>query len=417
MKKLSDYKEDVYKCTRCGLCQSVCPVFEQTGLEGAVSRGKFTLLNGIINKDIKFTKKVSSYLDLCLNCNACSDFCPSEIKIEEILTAAKNEAFKKGFANPIKRLIVMAFNSSFLLKLAKFGLFLYKKTGVIRIAEAFSGFLGNLGLKIKLLNRWSKVNIEYKKMPQKTNNTLNVVYFAGCINTYVNSSVINAVKMVFDVNGIGYQAPDFECCGIPARSAGDVDSFVELAKKNLDKIPDNIDYLVTDCASCGSVWEIYAEILEGEYQQKALKIAEKAINLNVLLAKIDLFLPDYDGEKQKVTYHDPCHLIRFQKVKEEPRVLLKNLPNVDFVEMQNADKCCGASGNFFICKEKISKEISKQKACNIIDTEAQMVSTSCPSCNIGLIQGLLEFDKDLPVYQPVELIADLYLRAGLDNEQ
>jgi glycolate oxidase iron-sulfur subunit len=413
MKKLSDYNEDIYKCTKCGLCQSVCPVFEQTGLEGAVSRGKFTLLNGVISKDIEFTKKVSSYLDLCLNCNACSDFCPSGIETEEILTVAKHEAFKKGFTNPVKKMIILAFNSKKFLVLVKYLLILYRKTGVVRLADTFAGILGKYGLKIKLLNRWIKINTDYKKLPQKKNNVINIVYFPGCINTYINPSVTNAIKMVCEVNGINYQIPDFECCGIPARNAGDFDSFVELAKKNLDKIPDNIDFMVTDCASCGTVWYMYAQILEGKYQEKALKISQNSLNINTLLAKIDLYIPEYTGEKVKVTYHDPCHLVRFQKVVDEPRKILNMLPNVDFVEMKNADKCCGASGNFFICQEKISQDISKQKASNIIATEAQIASTSCPSCNIGIIQGLQGLGKDLPVYQPVELLADLYLKTKI----
>ncbi|MFA6990274.1 MAG: (Fe-S)-binding protein [Candidatus Gastranaerophilaceae bacterium] len=415
MKKLNDYAEDVYKCTKCGLCQSVCPVFEQTGLEAAVSRGKFTLLNGIITKDIEFTKKVSSYLDLCLSCDVCSDFCPSGIEAEEILTAAKHEAFKKGFVNPVKKLIIYLFNSNFFLNLIKYSLILYRITGVIKFTELFSGILGKLGLKIKLLNRCLKINVNYKKFASKTTNELNVVYFPGCINNYINPSVENAVKMVFDVNGINYQIPDFECCGIPARNAGDLESFIKHARKNLDKIPDNIDYVITDCASCGSVWYMYAQVLEDKYRQKAFEIAQKTMNINTLLTKIDLFIPDYTNEKQVVTYHDPCHLVRFQKVKEEPRKILNKLPDVDFIEMQDSDKCCGASGNFFICMEKISKEISKQKACNILATNAQIVSTSCPSCNIGIIQGLLELNKDLPIFQPVELLANLYLKTMLNK--
>ena len=411
MKDLKDYSEDIYKCTKCGLCQSVCPVFEQTGLEAAVSRGKFTLLNGIANKDIEFTPKVSSYLDLCLNCNACTDFCPSGIEAEEILTTAKCEAFKKGFVSPVKRLIILFFNSKIFLHLIKWLLILYRMTGMIAITESLAKRSDKFGKKIKLLNKWIKVDINYNKLGRKTLNELNIVYFPGCINTYINPSVKNAVRTVFDVNGISYKIPDFDCCGIPARSAGDLESFLKLARKNLDKIPDNIDYLVTDCASCGSVWYMYAEVLEGRYKQKAFQVAEKTLNINTLLNKIDLFIPEYEGDKQIVTYHDPCHLARFQKVKEEPRKILEKLPTVDFVEMKESDKCCGAAGNFFICMEKISKEISKKKACNILKTHAQIVSTSCPSCNIGIIQGLLELDKDLPVLQPVELLAQLYLKS------
>ena len=89
MKNLKDYEDEIYKCSRCGLCQSVCPVYKATLNECAVSRGKFNILNGIIKGELKLNSTVKKYLDLCTGCNACHDFCPSKIDVKEIFTAAK----------------------------------------------------------------------------------------------------------------------------------------------------------------------------------------------------------------------------------------------------------------------------------------------------------------------------------------
>jgi len=412
MKSIKDYSEEIYKCTKCGLCQCACPVFEETGLECAVSRGKFSLLNGINRGDLEFTQNVSRYLDMCLSCNACSEFCPSDIDAEEILTVAKYEGFKRNHAGLIKRIINSCFNSNHLMKALSLLIRLYRRLNLPFATELIALNIGKYGKLVRLFNSLIKVNIEYVQIkPFKEKSKLKIMYFPGCINNFINPSVKNAVKMVFEANGFDLIIPDFSCCGIPARSMGDLESFKAHAVRNLDKIDDDIDYLMTDCASCGAVWKLYSNILENDYKEKADRIASKAANINELLLKLDIFIPVNTSENSiKVTYHDPCHLKRFSGVYNEPREILSKIPGVEFVEMNDSDKCCGAAGTFCIFQSKISKAISEKKAENIINSGAKVVSTSCPSCKIGLEQGLLEKDTFIPVLQPVELLAALYAK-------
>ncbi len=63
----------------------------------------------------------------------------------------------------------------------------------------------------------------------------------------------------------------------------------------------------------------------------------------------------------RVTYHDPCHLLRTQGVKEEPRSLLKRIPDLEFVEMAGADVCCGGGGAFQFEHPDVAAEIRKGK--------------------------------------------------------
>ena len=416
-KSLNNYAEDVYKCTKCGLCQSVCPVYKATGLETAVSRGKFTLLNGIINGKLKFNKKVAKNLELCLGCKACYDFCPSGISAEEIISAARHESAKVNGIGFIKGFILANFNSNFKLGLLKVVLDAYRF--IFSLFEDFipknlAGIFKKPKLIINFLNLFNsqlKEHIKYKKLkPLKQLSSLNIIYFPGCINNYVNSSVKNAVLMVLEKNGFKVNIPkNFTCCGIAARSAGDYKSFSELAENNLNQIPDNVDYIITDCASCGSVWEFYPDFVRQELVNKARLLTEKTININKFLAEREIYIPENAEINKKITYHDPCHLKRFQKVFEEPRKILKKIQGIDFREMKDSDVCCGAAGTFCISQPEISKAISSQKAQNIINTEADIVCTSCAGCKIGLSQGLTEKNSTIPIYHPVELLAELYL--------
>lgn len=410
-KSLKDYAEDVYKCSKCGLCQSVCPVYKATGLETTVSRGKFTLLNGIINGKLKFNKKISKNLELCLGCNACYDFCPSGISAEEIIVTARHESLKISGMGFIKRFILANFKSNFKLGRLKIGLNIYKALGLVKTADFISKFIGKSGKYITLFNSQLKEHIKYKKLkPAKPQSELNIVYFPGCINNYVNSSIKNAVLIVLEKNGFKINIPEnFTCCGIAARSAGDFKSFSELAENNLSRIPDNVDYIITDCASCGSVWEFYPDFVQEKFKNKAKIISEKTININKFLAEREIYIPENIRINKKVTYHDPCHLKRFQNVFNEPREILKQIQGVDFQEMGDADVCCGLAGTFCISQPEISKAISSEKAQNILDTQADIVCTSCAGCKIGLSRGLIEKNSTIPIYHPVELLAELYL--------
>ena len=71
--------------------------------------------------------------------------------------------------------------------------------------------------------------------------------------------------------------------------------------------------------------------------------------------------------------------------------------------MQDSDRCCGAAGSFCITHQAISEQISSKKAYNIVSTGADVVVTSCPSCKVGLTQGLLRINKNLPVLHIAEL--------------
>jgi glycolate oxidase iron-sulfur subunit len=130
MKKLEDYSEDIYKCTKCGFCQAICPIYRETRLETAVSRGKFTLLNGILLGKVGFTPKIGKYLDMCLGCKACYDFCPAGINAEEIILAARAKYSSIHGVGWLKRMLIWLFKSNLRLKLFGAALNIYKKTGL-----------------------------------------------------------------------------------------------------------------------------------------------------------------------------------------------------------------------------------------------------------------------------------------------
>jgi glycolate oxidase iron-sulfur subunit len=105
----------------------------------------------------------------------------------------------------------------------------------------------------------------------------------------------------------------------------------------------------------------------------------------------------------RVTYHDPCHLLRGQRVKEEPRNLLKRIPGMEFVEMAGADVCCGGGGAFQMEHPDVALGITKNKIQAIVQSRASFVATGCPGCRLQ-IHGNLVCER-IQVVHPVELLA------------
>ena len=395
--KLDEFKEEIYKCSGCGLCQSVCPVYKILKQECAVSRGKFKLLNAIVNREIGFSKKTLEIMDMCLHCQACSEFCPSGIDAQKIIEAAQSDMLDLNIRNNFKVFLSRIFKQKPLLFLGSFFISLVRSSFIL-------DFMASLGIKkAELCRDFLKRKVRPLRKKSNLKKEIKAIFFKGCINTYLNSSSANAVYKIFDKTKVEVIDCEFSCCGLPMKSSGDEKSFIQLAKNNLDKLPEDFDYLIFDCQSCKSTFLEYVRVLEGDYKQKALNISQKCISVYGLLEKIN-YLPKKQWKHSTVTVHYPCHT-RFSEDEKIMRNLLEKIPNITFIEAENSKECCGAAGSFILLNNDLSKQISRKKAQGIIKTGANMVVTSCPSCFLGIKQGLLQEQSSIKVMQLIEFLA------------
>ena len=327
MKQLIDCKNDIHSCSKCGLCQSVCPIYKITGNDCTVSRGQFIMLQGLINGDLKMSKTINRYLDMCLKCNACSKFCPSGIDVVEIIALAKAEYFKLHKFEKMQTLLLK---------------FLMKSLKILKIF-----------------------------LPRKKSKTFNkkVIYFSGCGGANINS--VNSVIKILNSMNIEVIVPNFDCCGFPFFVKGDIDSFKQYIKNFysiLDKYG-NYD-IVTNCATCEKTLKSYSKW--DNFRHINVKNVYEFISENHLQLELT--------KKKKVTYHKPCNLDNFHKVKN----ILENTKNLEYVEMQHYDECCGLEGISNFKEYKIMSKLFKSKRNNIINTGTKIVLTSCLACKITL---------------------------------
>ncbi len=114
----------------------------------------------------------------------------------------------------------------------------------------------------------------------------------------------------------------------------------------------------------------------------------------------------------KLTYHEPCHLCHAQNVSRQPRELLKALPGVDFVEMNEASWCCGSAATFGLKFTEESRQILDRKLDNFAATRADALVTANPGCHMQLAWGLREAGLQQPVLHVMEAISKAIPQKG-----
>ena len=239
---------------------------------------------------------------------------------------------------------------------------------------------------------------------------MRVGYFSGCITDFVFPEVGEKIINFLARNGVVVVVPEEQgCCGAPLYlGAGDFDTARKLADTNVKAFAD-FDYVISGCATCVSALKDYAKFLADTPERKEAyaKFAGKAIDLAQFLVDV-LQLPSYqpspEAKGRKVTWHDPCHLSRHLKVTGQPREVINSTADIEYIEMQDADRCCGMAGAFSIYYYDLSQKIASKKIEAIKATEADIVATACPGCQIQLIDNIARHKLPQKVMHLIELL-------------
>jgi glycolate oxidase iron-sulfur subunit len=409
-------EEKISKCNKCGFCQEVCPTYLITKNEANVARGRIRLAHLVCDGSYKWGSEpeIEEHIKSCLLCKACITNCPSSVATDKIIMEARERInAAKGFSFFHKAAYrgVLAEQKRFKAAsgLARF----YQHSGARRLLRG-SKILG-VAQKIKRMEDLLPSLPEksfFQQAPGLIKNIDNpkfkVGYYVGCAtNAFFSQVAVATVKVLQHYNCQIY-APEVECCGGPHQSAGDFDEGRRLAKDTIDKFSDKgLEYIVIDCATCGSTLKEYGELLKDdeEYSKKAQEVSNKVIDVNkFVLEHLEIDAKELKNVDYRVSYHDPCHGVRGLKVSSEPRELLKLIPGVEFIEMKQASMCCGGAGSYCFLQDDNSEAILKMKMERFRETEANILATSCPACMMQLGHGLRSRKIKADILHPMELL-------------
>jgi glycolate oxidase iron-sulfur subunit len=409
-------------CMRCGLCQAVCPVYGATMKEADVSRGKIALVENLAHEIIKDVDGVSQRLDRCLLCGSCQANCPSGVGTMGIFLRARRLVVGYKGLNPVKKLIFRVVLPhpglmNFFVRISSWfqNLFLRKvnkKTGTVEV-PVLRPFVGKRHFQ----------PLEGRSFSAKSGNIntpvgksgIKVAFFPGCVPDKLFVRLSDATMKVLEKHGVGVFMPaGLACCGIPNLVSGDHDSFKRLVEINLKHLAEaDFDYLVSPCATCASNikenWLRFKEDFTSDEQRQIEKLHGQVMDITAFLVdvlKIDLKDSGAKAGARRVTYHDSCHMRKSLGVFTQPRAILKSLQGFQFVEMPEADRCCGSGGSFTLTQHALANQIGKRKRDNIVSVKPDIVAVGCPACMLQLMDMLSQNGDNVSVKHVVELYAD-----------
>jgi glycolate oxidase iron-sulfur subunit len=415
LKKIEQFSD---QCMKCGFCSFFCPVYQEEKTEMSVARGKNYLVKQILSGKQEFTEEMGTIIGKCLLCKRCVANCPSKTQIDRVVVGARAQMVKNkglGFVKNFAFRKVMANRKAFgnYLRLAKaFQWMLPKTEGNIRHLPDFLKALGQGRNIPALADTFLRDLVKpVYKLQNGQAAKMKVGFFMGCATDFVYPELGMKIIDFLTKRGIEVVVPESQnCCGAAIYFSGDFETGRMLAEDNVKAFKD-VDYIVTGCGTCSSTLKDYQKYLpDNEDQQKRYDEFAKKVKdstefiIDVMKVPLEEFKLKKEFEGKTATWHDPCHLVRYQNIKDQPRTILKALKGLKYVEMPNADMCCGMGGSFSVYHYDLTKKIADKKMDGIKATGADIVVTACPGCMINLIDNALRNKMSQKVYHFLELV-------------
>jgi Fe-S oxidoreductase len=227
-----------------------------------------------------------------------------------------------------------------------------------------------------------------------------VALLTGCVQAVLFPEVNRATVLLLARAGFRVVIPEGQrCCGALHLHWGDREAARRLARTNVEALG-HVDWIVTNAAGCGTAMREYGHLLDGDPGAAAL--AARVRDVSELLAE---HLPEpRHALPLTVTYHDPCHLVHGQRVREAPRALLRAIPGLALVDLPESELCCGSAGVYNLMEPEIAATLLEQKVERIAGTGADVVATGNPGCLLQIRMGLAARGLPIRALHPVELL-------------
>ncbi|MBW1766013.1 MAG: (Fe-S)-binding protein [Deltaproteobacteria bacterium] len=339
------YRDQILKCSRCGFCQAVCPIFGVTLRPSYNARGKMLILKEVMDGKIELNDELIETMFQCTTCASCAENCPSGVEVPEIIKLVRKDMVNIGSCHP-----------------------------------AFKGMN-------EVLKRHTNIYAEdeLEDFERERNRQAEYVYFIGCVGSYREDEATLETLGLLDRLKVDYTLIDEVCCSGVLEDVG-FQINEDLAQKNIDLIlATGARTVITGCPYCSRTFN-------NKPQYDELK------GKGIMVIHISQFLKDFDlnvKTDKRVTYHDPCDLGRHCGIYEEPREIIRKIaPN--FVEMPHnrVDAlCCGAGGGERGAYPKNSIAMARRRLQEVEETGAEVLLTECNSCVHNLTNAKLRKQK------------------------
>ena len=403
----------IESCVHCGFCLAACPTYASLGEEMDSPRGRIVLMKNVLEARLP-AAEAQEYIDRCLGCMACVPACPSGVAYGDLLVSYRAMQEKQRQRPPLdaiaRRLIreTLPYPRRFRLA-ARAG-----KLGAALGAALPAPFAAMLNLLPGSLPPAMPLP---PLLPAQGEKRGKVALLLGCVQQALAPNINYAAARVLAANGIEVHIPPRQsCCGSILLHVGAEADARELARRNFQAMPADVDAIITTAAGCGSGINDYALLFKGQPDSaEAAAFSQKVLDFSAYLAAVGLRAPLGFSQERRVVYQDACHLLHAQGLQREPRSLLRQIPNLRLLPIADAGMCCGSAGTYNIDQPAIAAELGARKAESILAAAPDAVVSGNIGCITQLRQQFTSRGEALPVLHIAELLQQAYSHSAASS--
>jgi glycolate oxidase iron-sulfur subunit len=389
---------DVLQCMRCGSCLPTCPTYRTDGIETQSPRGRVAMIKAVIDGRLAPTEDFAQHMYHCLDCRNCQSVCPAGVKVGELVLEARHRIEQHTPQPFLKRFMLESAIrdqkklSSYLLPLR-----VYQNIGVqhlvrkTRVLQLFSSDLEFMESLLPLLPSRPLSETIPEVIPASGREKGRIGFFLGCAMNLLFADISRDTLEVLTRSGYTVVVPkNQQCCGTPNIAEGERKVYREMAEHNIGLFDGlDVESIVTDCAACGMELKSYRETMSPVTQmaKRAEAFSSKIKDVSEFLAGALGPETDFGSIRERVCFHDPCHLRHGQKLVSPQRNLLRRIPGLLLGELPDEGQCCGSAGIYNITHRERSMKILEAKIAAIGTTNPDRVITSNPGCYMQLQYG------------------------------
>ncbi len=227
---------------------------------------------------------------------------------------------------------------------------------------------------------------------------MRIALFVTCLGDTLFPEAAQATVRILQRLGHEVVFPEEQtCCGQMHLNSGYRDEAAALAKRFLDVFMD-YDVVVSPSSSCvGTVRELYPELVDST-QPEVYELSELLVR-KLKVTDVGARFP------HRVTYHPTCHSLRVTRVGDAPIELLRNVRDLELVELERADECCGFGGTFSIKNAETSSAMLADKCAAITASGAEFCTALDGSCLLQIGGGLSRARSSVRPLHLAEILA------------
>ena len=439
-------------CVHCGFCLPTCASYRVLGTEMDSPRGRIYTLKAIEAGELELDATVASHFDSCLGCFACVTACPSGVRYDELIEATRPKLNAPELRTPgqraFRRVLFALLPYPKRLRALLAPLRAYAGTPLQALARR-TGLTGMFGPQLEAMESllpplapeafrddWPVL------VPAEGERRYRVGLVLGCVQRLFDPAVNAAAIQVLSANGIEVVIPpDQGCCGAVTHHQGELEQTRELASQLIASFEavigpgqaagsEPLDAVLVAASGCGHTLKQYGHLLEvaptaaGEANaEQGGAFSNRVADIQEFLERVGLSehflaalqpLRHADGETAsaerplELAYHDACHMIHGQGLRDQPRALLRRIPHVRIREASEAGVCCGSAGIYNLVQPQEAAELGRLKAADLSGTGADVAVSANIGCSLQLRQHLPAAERPIPVQHPVQLLERSY---------